>query len=114
MLLQAQKSKLGFESQESVRKLNEMKHAIECAGLDKNKVASQLKDLQSNLDNVTREKMAAFSKVQAMEGNMKTIIIELEELRSVKISLEKQIIKCRDESQDWKKRYERSTVFYEY
>ena len=102
--MQTQKSKLGFESAESVRKLNEMRHAIECAGLDKNKVASQLKDLQANLDNVTREKMTAVSKVQNIEANMKTIIIELEELRSVKIELERQVIKCRDESLDWKKR----------
>ena len=93
-----------FESAESVRKLNEMKHAIECAGLDKNKVASQLKDLQSNLDNVSREKMQAYTKVQSIESAMKTVVIELEELRAVKIELERQIIKCRDETMDWKKR----------
>ncbi len=41
-----------------------MKHAIECAGLDKNKVASQLKELQANLDNVSRLKHTAESRVQ--------------------------------------------------
>merc|ERR1712077_72432 len=42
------KTRLAQDNQDSSRKLNEMKLAIETAGLDKNKVVSQLKDLQAN------------------------------------------------------------------
>lgn len=104
--VQAQKQKAGFEGQEATRKLNELKHALDVAGLDKNKVASQLKDLQTNLDTVTRAKMSAESRVQSVEQTMKTLSIELEEIKQVRIDLERQVIKCRDESADWKKRYE--------
>jgi len=42
----SQKNSLVQENAEVSRRLNEYRHAIETAGLDKNKVASQLKDLQ--------------------------------------------------------------------
>lgn len=100
------KNRLQMENQEAVAKLNEFKHAMDCAGLDKNKVASQLKDLQSNLDNMSRQKMQAESAVHSMEQKMKSITIELHEQKDMRMELERQIMKWKEEGADWKKRYE--------
>merc|ERR1712088_740607 len=66
----SQKQRLSQDNQDGTRKLNEMKLAIETAGLDKNKVSGQLKDLQSNLDNLTRAKNTAESKVKTLEQHI--------------------------------------------
>merc|ERR1719189_3311249 len=71
--LNAQKLKLQFEAQEANKKLNDMKLAIEHAGMDK---------------------------------NIKTLMVEIEELRQVKINLEGSISKWQAENADWKKKYE--------
>merc|ERR1719411_782671 len=63
----SQKTVLAQNNQDSTRKLNEMKLAIETAGLDKNKVAGQLKDLQANLDMLTKAKNTAETKVQTLQ-----------------------------------------------
>ena len=52
--LNAQKLKLQFEAQEANKKLNDMKLAIEHAGMDKNKFASQLDDLRKAADEQAR------------------------------------------------------------
>lgn len=100
------KSRLAMENQENVRMLNEYKHAIEAAGLDKNRIGNQLKDLQSNLDNVSRQKSQAESRVVSIEQHMKSINIELQEHKEMRMELERQLIKWKDECMDWKKRYE--------
>ncbi len=104
--VEGQKSRMAHENTEAVRKLNEFKSAIDMAGLDKNKIASQLKDLQTNLDDMTRQKHQADSRVQSVEQSMKTISIQVEELKEVRRDLERQIIRWKDEAIDWKKRYE--------
>merc|ERR1719238_2659128 len=48
--LNAQKLKLQFEAQEANKKLNDMKLAIEHAGMDKNKFASQMEELRRAAD----------------------------------------------------------------
>jgi chromosome segregation ATPase len=101
-----QKARLQQENADTFKKMNDMKMAIEGAGLDKNRVASQLKDLQTNLDNISRMKQTAEQRVQSMEQVMKTITIELEENRDMRLELERQIGKWREEGADWKKRYE--------
>merc|ERR1712088_761965 len=70
--LNAQKLKLQFEAQEANKKLNDMKLAIEHAG---------------------------------MERNIKTLMVEIEELRQVKINLEGSISKWQAENADWKKKF---------
>ena len=100
------KARLQAENQDTLRMLNEYKHAIETAGLDKNRVASQLKDLQSNLDNVSRLKNQAESRVVAIEQNMKAVNVELQEHKEMRMELERQIIKWKEECIDWKKKYE--------
>ena len=60
----SQKTNLQQENIEVSKKLNEMRHAIETAGLDKNKVFSQLKDLQTNLDNLERAKSSAENRLK--------------------------------------------------
>ena len=84
--------------------MNEMRHAIETAGLDKNKIASQLKEMQSNLDNMSRMKNTAESRVHAVEQQLKTVHIELQEQKEMRIELERQIIKWKEDGGDWKKR----------
>ena len=51
----SQKQKLMMEAQDSAKKLNEMKLAIEHAGMDKNKFASQLDELRRAADNEARK-----------------------------------------------------------
>merc|ERR1719211_976853 len=102
----SQKTVLAQNNQDSTRKLNEMKLAIETAGLDKNKVAGQLKDLQSNLDNLTRAKNSAETKVKTLEQHIKTLTIECEEHREIRLDLEKTVVKMKEECGDWKKKYD--------
>jgi len=85
----SQKSHLQQENAEVSKRLHEMRHAIETAGLDKNKYASQLKDLQSNLDNLERAKSSAENRVRALEQQLKTITVELEEQRSIRSEFNK-------------------------
>merc|ERR1711936_487747 len=96
----SQKQRLSQDNQDSTRKLNEMKLAIETAGLDKNKVAGQLKDLQANLDMLTKAKNTAETKVKTFEQQIKTLHIESEELRSIRVDLEKTVLKMKEESAD--------------
>merc|ERR1711936_968587 len=83
--LNAQKLKLQFEAQEANKKLNDMKLAA---------------------DQETRNRNAAETKITALERNIKTLMVEIEELRQVKINLEGSISKWQAENADWKKKYE--------
>ena len=49
---------------------------------------------------------AAETKITSMERNIKTLMVEIEELRQVKINLEGSISKWQAENADWKKKYE--------
>merc|ERR1711887_374262 len=100
------KQKLHMEAQESNKKLNEMKLAIEHAGMDKNKFAAQLEELRRAADQETRNRNAAETKITSLERNIKTLMVEIEELRQVKINLEGSISKWQAENADWKKKYE--------
>jgi len=100
------KQRLQMESQEANKKLNEMKLAIEHAGMDKNKFAAQLDELRRAADNEARSRNAAETKITSLERNIKTLMVEIEELRSIKITLEGSIEKWKQENGDWKKKYE--------
>merc|ERR1712106_1048376 len=104
--LNAQKLKLQFEAQEANKKLNEFKLAIEHAGIDKNKFASQMEELRRAADQEARNRNAAETKITSLERNIKTLMVEIEELRQVKINLEGSIGKWQAENADWKKKYE--------
>merc|ERR1719237_870326 len=104
--LNAQKLKLQFEAQEANKKLNDMKLAIEHAGMDKNKFASLMEELRKAADQETRNRNAAETKITSLERNIKTLMVEIEELRQVKINLEGSISKWQAENADWKKKYE--------
>merc|ERR1712141_717654 len=98
--------RLAQDNQDSTRKLNEMKLAIETAGLDKNKVAGQLKDLQDKLDGLNRAKNTAETKVKTLEQHIKTLTIECEEHREIRLDLERTVVKMKEECGDWKKKYD--------
>ena len=49
------KQRLQMEATESTKKFNEMKLAIEHAGMDKNKFAAQLDELRRAADNEARK-----------------------------------------------------------
>merc|ERR1719376_179864 len=83
-----------------------MKHSIETAGLDKNKLTGQLKDFQDNIDALNRAKAGAENKVRNLEQQIKTMTIEMEESREVRMDLEKLVAKLKEESADWKKKYD--------
>merc|ERR1719187_2630642 len=104
--LNAQKLKLQFEAQEANKKLNDMKLAIEHAGMDKNKFATQMEELRRAADQETRNRNAAETKITSLERNIKTLMVEIEELRQVKINLEGSISKWQAENADGKKKYE--------
>merc|ERR1719470_319742 len=57
-------------------------------------------------DQETRNRNAAETKITALERNIKTLMVEIEELRQVKINLEGSISKWQAENADWKKKYE--------
>merc|ERR1712115_65825 len=100
------KQRLQMEAQESAKKLNEMKLSLEHAGLDKNKFATQLDELRRAADNEARNVNAANTKIQSLERTIKTLNVEIEELRQLKITLEGSIAKWQQENADWKKKYE--------
>merc|ERR1719187_2138755 len=83
-----------------------MKLAIEHAGMDKNKFAAQLDELRRAADNEARNRNAAETKITSLERNIKTLTVEIEELRQIKINLEGSIEKWKQENGDWKKKYE--------
>merc|ERR1712051_226682 len=97
---------MGMEAQDSAKKLNEMKLSLEHAGLDKNKFATQLDELRRAADNEARNVNAANTKIQGLERTIKTLTVEIEELRSLKVTLEGSIAKWQAENADWKKKYE--------
>jgi predicted RNase H-like nuclease (RuvC/YqgF family) len=49
---------------------------------------------------------AAETKITALERSIKTLTVEIDELRQVKINLEGSIEKWKSENADWKKKYE--------
>merc|ERR1719317_151430 len=100
------RQKLQMVAQESNKKLNEMKLAIEHAGMDKNKFAAQLDELRRAADNEARNRNAVETKITSLERNIKTLTVEIEELRQIKINLEGSIEKWKQENRDWKKKYE--------
>merc|ERR1719376_605223 len=57
-------------------------------------------------DQETRNRNAAETKITSLERNIKTLMVEIEELRQVKINLEGSISKWQAENADWKKKYE--------
>jgi len=102
----SEKTKLQQDNTDTVRRMNELKHSIDTAGLDKNKLAAQLKEFQENIDALNRAKAGAENKVRTLEQTVKTLNIEIEEYREVKINMEKLIITLKEESADWKKKYD--------
>jgi len=100
------KQRLQMESQEANKKFNEMKLAIEHAGMDKNKFAAQLDELRRAADAETRARTSAETKITSLERTIKTLNVEIEELRALKIQLEGAIEKWRGDNADWKKKYE--------
>merc|ERR1719150_1363891 len=99
--MNSQKQKLQMESQEANKKLNEMRLAIEHAGMDKNKFSAQLDELRRAADNEARSRNAAETKITTLERNIKTLTVEIEELRALKIQLEANVDKWRVENGDW-------------
>jgi chromosome segregation ATPase len=104
--LNAQKLKLQFEAQEANKKLNEMKLAIEHAGMDKNKFAAQLDDLRKAADDQARGRNAAETKIKSLEQTIKTLTVQIEEFRSIKLNLEATCDKWKQENAGWKLKYE--------
>merc|ERR1719495_573722 len=104
--ISSQKQRLQMEAQESAKKLNEMKLAIEHAGMDKNKFATQLDELRRAADDQARGRNAAETKIKSLEQTIKTLKVEIEEFRALKLNLEGTIDKWKMENADWKKKYE--------
>merc|ERR550532_2400577 len=63
-------------------------------------------ELRRAADQETRNRNAAETKITTLERNIKTLMVEIEELRQVKINLEGSISKWQAENADWKKKYE--------
>lgn len=102
----SQKAKLQMESQDSAKKLNELKLAIEHAGMDKNKFAAQLDDLRKAADDQARGRNAAETKIKSLEQTIKTLTVQIEEFRSIKLNLEATCDKWKQENNGWKLKYE--------
>merc|ERR1712036_40005 len=100
------KQRLQMDCQDANRKFNEMKLAIETSGLDKNKLAGQIKDLQDNIDALSRVKHSAEATIKNLEVKIKEITVKYEEERTLRIELEKGMGKANDEAKEWKNKYE--------
>jgi len=100
------KSKMQMDAQEANKRLNEMKLAIEHAGMDKNKFVAQFEELRRSADAETKARNQAETKISTLERTIKTMISEKEELLAVKIQLEGYVAKWQAENADWKKKYE--------
>ena len=100
------KQRLQQEHQESSKRLNEMKLAIETSGLDKNKLGGAIKDLQNNVDALTRMKGQAENTIKNLERQITSITAQYEEEKVLRIELEKMVGKTKDECKDWKVKYE--------
>merc|ERR1712001_487398 len=100
------KHRLQQDAADANRKFNEMKLAIETSGLDKNKLAGQIKDLQSGLDQMARAKGTAENTIANLQQQIKIMTAEFEELRVIKIDLERALKKATDDGTEWKKKYE--------
>jgi DNA repair ATPase RecN len=57
-------------------------------------------------DRIALSVTQAESRVQSVEQSMKTVHIQLEEMKSVRIDMERQIIMWKDDCGNWKKKYE--------
>merc|ERR1711970_690159 len=68
--------------------------------------SAQLEELRRAADNKTRSRNAAETKISTLERNIKTLTVEIEELRALKVQLEGQVDKWRMDNADWKKKYE--------
>ena len=79
----SEKTRLQQDNSDTVKRMNELKHSIDAAGLDKNKLAMQLKDFQENIDALNRAKAQAENKVRTLEQSVKTLNIEIEEYKEV-------------------------------
>merc|ERR1712001_258334 len=100
------KHRLQQDAADATRKFNEMKLAIETSGLDKNKLAGQIKDLMDNVQALTRVKMSAETTIKNLEVKIREITIKYEEERNIRIDLEKGVGKFRDEAKEWKNKYD--------
>lgn len=100
------KAKLQMEAQDSAKKLNELKLAIEHAGMDKNKFAAQLDDLRKAADDQARARNSAETKIKSLEQTIKTLMVQIEEFRSIKLNLEATCDKWKQENAGWKLKYE--------
>merc|ERR1740128_629227 len=74
--------------------------------MDKNKFAVQLDELRRAADAETRSRNAAETKIVSLERNIKTLHVEIEELRAIKIQLEGTVEKWKGDNAEWKKKYE--------
>merc|ERR1719468_1046053 len=95
-----------MECQESMKKLNEYKLAIEHAGMDKNKFSAQLDELRRAADAEAKLRSQADTKISSLERTIKTMLAEKEELLAVKVQLESYVEKWKSENNEWKRKYE--------
>lgn len=100
------KQRLQQENADANRRFNEMKAAIEMSGLDKNKLAGSIKDLQSMCDEHARARASAETTIKNIEQKFKSLTVDFEEQRNLRIDLERQLAKAKEETLDWKKKYE--------
>ncbi len=102
----AARQRLHLENQDNIKRFNEMKLAIETTGLDKNKLASNIKDLQANVDALTKIKASAENTIRNLELQLKSVTAQYEEEHHIRIDLDKALAKAKDEVKDWKTKYD--------
>ena len=73
----------------NIRNYSQIRILNPTSGLDKNKLAGQIKDLQDNIQALTRVKMSAETAIKNLEVKIKEITVKYEEERVLRIDLEK-------------------------
>ena len=88
------------------RQIHEMKVAIETANQEKSKFSHQVKDLQTKVESLERIRAAADSHVHGIEHQLKSLTEELHEEHHIRLELERQLSKLKEDGGEWRKRFE--------
>lgn len=102
----SQRNSLQGGNTDAQRQIHEMKLAIETAIQDKSRFSHQVKDLQTKVESLERIRAAADSHVHGIEHQLKTLTEELHEEHHIRLELERQLAKLKEDGGEWRKRFE--------
>jgi len=101
-----EKNSLAGGNTEAQHHLRELRLTLETANHDKARFLHQVKDLQTKVDTLERVRAAAESHAHGIDHQLKVITGELNEEHHLRIELERQLAKLKEDGGEWRKRFE--------